>query len=240
MLDIMHISELGIILHLVANIMYTFSYMDEAPTPPAAAMDQLWVQLQDIYAELGLERKHSSLTVKNICDPDKHLQDYPVLKKWKAAEVKGLLRAVARLCRDRGAPDLMHKQMLGAAEALVGMYDIFEQDQFHWHLDARAVAQVQDLKLRFVLQYSWLAKHAMENGKLMWSIVNKFHFLEHLCDQARYENVKIYSAYSGEDFVGRVSRIAHMCLPGKATHCIFEALMERYAIVTHLNFTRLG
>ena len=97
MLDIMQISELGIILHLVANIMYTFSYMDEAPTPPAAAMDQLWVQLQEIYAELGLKRKHSSLTVKNICDPDKHLQDYPVLKKWKAAPLKPRHEATGEL-----------------------------------------------------------------------------------------------------------------------------------------------
>jgi hypothetical protein len=240
MLDIMHTSELGVVLHVVANILYTIAYMDEAPTPPATAVDHLWVRLQEIYAELGLERKHSSLTVKNICDPEKHLKDYPHLRKFKASEVKGLLRAVAKLCRERGAPDTMHKQMLGSVEALVGIYDILEDERFKWHIDSDRYADLVMLKERFLVQYSWLAKDAMQQGRLMWSIVNKFHFMEHMVDQAKWENVKLFSAYSGEDFVGRISRIAHMCLPGKPTHLIFAALQERYSISSHLVFTRLS
>ena len=79
----------------------------------------------------------------------------------------------------------------------------------------------------------------MDKGLKMWSVVNKHHFLEHMMEQAEFENPIMYQVYSGEDFVGRISRLGHMCLPGNPTHTITTLLTERYLIGLHLRLTRL-
>jgi hypothetical protein len=234
MFDVMHVMELGIVLHVIANALFTFALLDDTHRDATEAMDHIWVRLQEIYSELGLERKHASLAIKNICEPTRPNADYPVLKKYKASEVKGLLRATAQLAKERGPTDMMHQQIICAAENLVGIYDILEGD-----LTQTEHQKMTTLCERFLLNYSWLAKNAIEQGRFMWSIVNKFHFLVHLVEQSRWENSKEFSAYSGEDFVGRISRICHKCLPGKPTHQIFNAFLDRYLITTHLVFTRL-
>ena len=62
---------------------------------------------------------------------------------------------------------------------------------------------------RFLVHYSWLAKDAMTHGGLVWSITPKFHFFAHLCLYTKYENPRAFWVYSGESFVGFISRLAY-------------------------------
>ena len=65
-------------------------------------------------------------------------------------------------------------------------------------------------------------------------------FFEHLIEQAKYENPAMFWAYSGEDFVGRISRLAHMCSYGKPSQEMLAVLINRYCIGLHLRYTRLA
>ena len=65
---------------------------------------------------------------------------------------------------------MMHQQITCAAESL-GIYDILEGD-----LTQTEHQKMTTLCERFLLHSSWLATNAIEQGRFMWSIVNKFHF----------------------------------------------------------------
>ena len=76
----------------------------------------------------------------------------------------------------------------------------------------------------------------MEHGRFQWSVVNKFHFFWHILHKCRQyrENPKTYWCYTGEDFVGRISALAHTCAPGTPTHQITKSLVAKYLLGMHL------
>ncbi len=61
--------------------------------------------------------------------------------------------------------------------------------------------QAEDASNRFLLHYQWLAKQAMREGQLLWSVTPQLHFFAHLSLLAKYENPRVFWAYSAEDFV---------------------------------------
>ena len=91
---------------------------------------------------------------------------------------------------------------------------------------------------QFSLHYGALASLSMEAGEYLWSVTPKFHFLHHLAEQALHEHPRIYWNYTGESFVGQVSSIAHMCLPGKPIHDVTRKLCERYRVALCLRLER--
>jgi hypothetical protein len=54
-------------------------------------------------------------------------------------------------------------------------------------------------------QLAWMC----DCNHLLYNIVPKHHYLQRLADRRRLENPRRYWAYSGEDFVGRISRLGH-------------------------------
>ena len=70
-------------------------------------------------------------------------------------------------------------------------------------------------------------------------MVPKFHYGYHLIMLSKYFNPKLTRCYSGEDNVGRMSRLAHTCLPGLASFRITSSLMAKYRVAMTLRLTRL-
>ena len=236
MFDLMHTGDQGVILHLVANILFTIAVFDMAPGDPSANFDILWQRLGEIYKELDLEHVLTKLVFSQICDPKHMHSSFPWLGKVKAAEARHLLQCVAKLAAEYQNDDDMHQRRTRCVKALVQVYQLLERSgQVVDNYPALQAAAQQ-----FLMHYQVLAKKAMEQGRLLYSTVNKFHFFEHLVQQAEFENPMLYWAYSGEDFVGRIARIGHLCLPGKPTHLITPVLLHRYAIGLHLRLTRLA
>ena len=234
MFDMMHVMDLGITGHVTANCLFTLCFLEMDGTRPEN-FGRLWIRLQEIMADLGLEDQPTHLNLGQICDPKSPWSTYPSLSGVKAAESKALLKAMALLVKEMEADDRGKHRTL-ACHYLVDVYDIVEVEG--WHLSLKARSQLLESASRHLLHYSWLAKDAADRGLLLWSVVPKHHFFLHLALQAQHENPKLHWVYSGESFVGEVSRLAHMCLPGKPAHDLSHVLLERWRIGLHIALTR--
>ena len=76
--------------------------------------------------------------------------------------------------------------------------------------DAQASTMAQSSEKLLVL-YGGLARKAAESGKLLWSIVNKFHFFHHLSCQGQFYSLKCVSTYQPEDYMRHVIFCSGLC-----------------------------
>lgn len=234
MLDVQHVLDLGVSLYTLGSIFWTMLYEDTGTDDDKEAeVSKIWCRLQQFYKDLNMERDLSSLRLKNIVNPKKVHSEYPCLRFVKAAEARHLSRPVALLCSERCDGSLLQVQRRELAKALVGIYDCIENNS------SCNAAALRNRTHYFLSTYHSLAKTAMDSGKLVWNMVPKHHFLEHLCHQGCFEDLKMFWCYSGEDFVGRISRMGHMCLSGKPMHQMASFLVDRYSIGYFLRMTLL-
>jgi hypothetical protein len=234
MFDLTHTLDQGILLHLVANILFAIAVYD-MDGDSSDNFDHLWQRMSEIYKELGLEHVLTKLVFSQVCDPKAKYAAFPCLSKVEATEARHLLKVAAVLAEEKQGPSDLHKHRTACAKALVNFYDMLESSG----QTIEEFVQLKRFAQQFQLRYQFLSKEAMKGSQLLWSVVNKFHFFEHLVDQAEFENPILYWAYSGEDRVGRVARIAHLCLPGKPTHAITQVLFDRHSIGLHLRLARM-
>lgn len=237
-LDVMHTMDLGITEHVVANVLHSILYTDlpgRGPATKKQQFNQLWLKIQQCYKDLDLKHRLTNFSLACIVDDiDAPFASYPTLKRVKAAECKHLLRALAPIIEEYTSDADFHQHRKGVYNALVAVYDSIENSGDY----IGDVKQLEQQAQKFQLHYQWLAKHSMSNGFKAWSVVNKFHFFEHLIMQSKYENPALYWAYSGEDIVGRISRLGHMCSVGKSSIEMAHVLIDRYRIGFHLRKTR--
>ena len=224
MFDIMHTLDLGITLHVIGNALFTILYVDMSDEKDKHhGFNLLWLRLQKIMEDTGQNRDLSSMGLLNIIsDPKSPWKDYPLLRGIKAAEARHLIRPVAVLAAEYAKGDVLKMHRSLVCNALVNIYDIIELDQPGAKLPA-ALAILG-------LHYGHLAKKAMISGKYLWSIVPKFHYAEHLVTQGVFEDIKLFWSYSGEDYVGRIGRLAHLCIFGKKSMHMSPILIERFRI----------
>eukprot|EP00969_Alexandrium_andersonii_P024934 1089321-Alexandrium_andersonii.AAC.1 len=60
----------------------------------------------------------------------------------------------------------------------------------------------------------------------------------HVVEQCQYINAKMFWCYGGEDFVGRMSVLAHACTRGTPPHQVSSKLVEKYRLALHLKWSR--
>ena len=171
-----------------------------------------------------------------MCDPKAPYADYPHLSGVKAAEARSLVKAVEVLAAEHLGPEPQQRHRHLALKNLVAFYNIIEQGGFYLGAQVRPT---QEAANNFLLHYSWLAKDAMKRGLLLWSVVPKHHFMAHMCLQGEFENPKQFGVYSGESFVGQMSKVGRLCLPGKAMHEVARFFFERCRIGARVCLTRL-
>jgi hypothetical protein len=91
---------------------------------------------------------------------------------------------------------------------------------------------------KFLMEYTWLANQADLDDKNMYSVKPKHHYLVHLCEQAGTVNPRCTWCYGGEDLVGKISRLAHVCLYGTPNFKVASSLVEKYRVAMHLRISR--
>lgn len=232
MFDSMHVLDLGVTLYTLGSVLYEITYRDMAEPNKQECFNILWVRMQEISRELGQEQFITRLTLRQLKDPA--FDAYPCLKFIKAAEARHLSRVVAALAREynRGTQEHAHRDYV--MTSLTNIYDQIETRGFQL-ADPSLLSKAIDT---FLVHYSALARISMERGEFNWSITPKFHFLCHLAEQAHFEHPRLYWNYSGETYVGHVSRVAHMCVFGKPVHTIAPKLFSRIRIGLHLRLAK--
>ena len=104
----------------------------------------------------------------------------------------------------RKTPKNVH--MLKAVEALPACYSIVYDGSYS--LGGTELGKLREHLDRFGRHYQWLAVTAMNEGKMMWHIVPKFHFvLAHLGQQAALINPRFVQGYLSESMVGVVAAL---------------------------------
>ena len=92
---------------------------------------------------------------------------------------------------------------------------------------------------------SWSVLRARSNaatgrqpGRCLWMILPKHHFLMHAAMSVRRERVnpKTWALFSGEDFVGRIGRVARVCHRANVS----RRVLDRYLALLHLEVSKLG
>ena len=89
-----------------------------------------------------------------------------------------------------------------------------------------------------LLHYTWLNAWAQEGGRPLFHLVPKFHLAWHVAAQAEFLNPRLAWTFKCEDFVGRVSLIAHSVTFGCRRTAQSAKLAQKYRISLHRRFTR--
>ena len=91
---------------------------------------------------------------------------------------------------------------------------------------------------QFLAHYDSLNKWAQENDRMLFHIVMKHHTFMHLVQSSKYLNPKFHWCFRNEDFVGKISKIAHSVSMGTRSTRLSLKVSPKYALVLHLRLTR--
>ena len=90
----------------------------------------------------------------------------------------------------------------------------------------------------FFDSYQALNDWALAKARLLIHIVMKHHTFLHLIENARFLNPRWTWCFKSEDYVGKISHIAHSVSMGVRSTKLSQKIVDKYALMLHLCFTR--
>ena len=137
---------------------------------------------------------------------------HPILSgRVKAAEARHLVHPVLDIWEDWHSSDSSFEvHMLRSLQALATMYDVLACKSYC--LPAAEANRFAAACARTLRQYNVLSSRASEFGRGMsWHQVPKFHVMEHIALQAKFQNPTWSWTYVDEDFMGILGDIVQAC-----------------------------
>ncbi len=235
LLDWLHIMDLGISSHCCGNVIYDAVFRKMAGVPRERAVARVLNKIKEAESSHGksLERLHE----KDFTNPRRHLRTYPCLTHVKGAEVRHIIPGVLLVARtySDGSDESQHQILM--MESLMDMYEIIYGAGIR--LDVDEYTRLQASFSSFAMHYTWLSNYSVAQGRCMYSVTAKFHYACHMINFSNCINPRYVWTYGGEDFVGRMARLGHMCLFGTPIQKLTLVMAERYRVGMHLRLTRL-
>ena len=93
-------------------------------------------------------------------------------------------------------------------------------------------------QMSFFEAYSWLNIWAQEHQSKAFHIVIKHHTFLNLVQNSVFLNQKFHWCFKAEDFVGKISRVAHSVSMGVRSTKLSTKLAPNYQLLLHFRFTR--
>ena len=165
--------------------------------------------------------------------------EFPELN-CKASDVPILLRWLIAILQPRGPCSDWQLMACAAAWNADALFTILAKaDAFLSPQEACAAATFCG---DFLAALAWLARDAVDAGRLLYNIRPKFHLLLHVRDQLHSAdaqlhtvlNPMLHSTWQDESFVGRVSRIARRVHASNGT----ASTLQRYLCVLRVRWSR--
>ena len=141
-----------------------------------------------------------------------------------------------KVCEDMDRASDQSKMRNLCLKQLVAFQDTVDRcGRFPTDAEASTMAQSSE---KLLVLYGGLARRAAESGKMLWSIVNKFHFFHHLSCQGQFYSLKCVSTYQPEDYMRHVTSSASGCAVGTPTFKVNSKLAERVRVARYIEITR--
>ena len=241
--DSLHIVDLGVTAHIVGNALLYLATSGMYPTTGAleTVVEGIWSEVQNFYVTMGgfaTKSRISNLTVSMFAQDGGVSTHFPSLRHMKAAESKNLAPAVFHVFQGYLRQDVEADQhMCACLGGLVAFYNHTDRrhGRFLLPVQVRAVQSSIDVSLA---HYNWLTNWAIDNHKIAFNIVPKFHYWWHIGWQSQYANPGFTTTYLDEDYVGRIAIAARNCTSGTGLASISRKVAEHFVCGVQVRWWR--
>ena len=229
----------GVYGHLLGSMLHYMCWKN-GPCPqsvaPCKRLALLFSQIQKYYSQLGSPTKLTNLKL-SMFTKERSPHATPAFLTAKGAECKHLAPALKKVCQDVfDSANAVEMLMVSALESIIAVSELFDKASFiPTHQEWRLMMQHAET---FFDSYQALNDCALAKGRLLFYIVMKHHTFLHLIENARFLNPKWTWCFKSEDYVGKISHIAHSVSTGVRSTKLFQKIVDKYALMLHLCFTR--
>lgn len=201
---------------------------------PATRLGWIFSRIQALYVERKIPCRLANLHVNMFVKEDSPHKRIPELK-CKGVECKWLTKIFHTLAQELhdGTEKAVHIENL--FKHMAEFQDLVDLSPLVPSLH-QAIQAEHHMK-QFLFHYSWLAQNKAD-GDLSWHIVFKHHMAVHLSQNFRWMNCKFNWCFKSEDFVGRISIMAHSVCFGVKSTALTPKLMEKYRLLMYIKFSR--
>ena len=153
----------------------------------------------------------------------------------KAAVTKALIPFGAEVARelDNGTPEKHARAML--LHYLARFVEIIEGEPIFCSTSAQQ--ELEDVVNGFLLNYAFLARASMEQGKVLWQVVPKHHYFAHFAYIAKLINPRMLRVYCEESMIGRICNIYSGCKHGPYHRTVQKTVLTKYLLALQLAFS---
>lgn len=167
-------------------------------------------------------------------DPRAPNKKYPKLK-GRGAEIRNLGEALLALWSAKmDARSIVHKQVRLALKASVAFERIIAEHKHSVKLPPAVAAELVKATDTFVICAYALQQHFLASDRKLFNVTIKFHYLCHLALSSVHLNPRLGWCYVGEDYMGKIKKVASSCLRGTPPHLVSAKIMRKYTLGLHM------
>lgn len=230
----------GILSHFYGSCLHMLLYTGPGRQAMSAQerLAIIWQRLLVFYQKNHSESRLTSLKLSMILpDTDAPHKYFPHLKT-KAAETKHLIAFMVELMQLSDDGSAQARQRLAAAKSIWQFCKLLDQapavPSSTQATEARTTMQV------FLYNYCALHDWAKENSIMLFHLVPKFHMAWHMAQHFAFLNPRLTWTFKAEDYVGKISKLAHGCTYGTSRMNVSSSICSKYRCFMHLRLSRGG
>ena len=239
-LDLMHVVDhKGVAAYVFGSLLWGIMTTKEIAPTYATTLAIINDEIKQFYARNGVQNRMPPITVECIIQDDK-TKSYPCFSNpaVKAANTRALLPYFAELAiRLDDGVDVMKRHRRKALDYLhVFVYTLYAAPMF---LDDAAKARASNCIDRFVLHYLWLSDNSCRQGRCLWNVTPKFHYLCHISFQLDLITPRFTQNYKEEGSIGRISTLYKSLANGPYLATSQATALRKYVVALHLTLKDL-
>ena len=121
----------------------------------------------------------------------------------------------------------------------MAMNDLIDENpSTNYKFNDEDFAKFQNMTWVYLRLYGALAKTYMEQGKLLFDITIKCHYLAHVMLQSRWLNPRLSWTFAGEDFMHIMKVLAQACVKGVESSQVAAKMLMKYRVTLELRFKK--
>lgn len=227
----------GVLSHFFGSFLHTLMYHGKGrqAQPPEHRLQVIWQRMQELYKELGSKTRMTTLQMNMITDRKAPHANFPTLKA-KGSETKYMVAVFAKLAEelDVGTPESTWRK--NAARSIHKFCKLLDDAPI---VPSDSQAKIaKDTMAEFLKNYCLLNAWAKASERHLYHLVPKFHMAWHMAKSFHHLNPRYTWTFKTEDYVGKVSKLAHDCTFGCARTNVSRPISWKYRDCVHLRLSR--